>query len=164
MGRAYRTARYLTGDASLAEDIVHDVVVKALKAQDTLRDGAPLRPWIFAILRNTVIDHYRRQGKQFRHVSLEALEDHHDPALVDAPLDVKVLNRVMDEEIERALAQLPEEMRLAVLLADVEGLTYKEIAQVLHWPAGTVMSRLYRGRQKLRHHLKHYARQLGYRP
>ena len=158
----YRTARYLTGDAHLAEDIVHDVIVKALKARHKLRAGASLRPWLFAILRNTVIDHYRQQGRKFRQISLESLGEENEPTLSDGPIDIAILNQVLDEEIEKALAQLPEEMRLAILLADVEGLSYKEISQVLQWPAGTVMSRLHRGRQKLRKYLKKYAQQLGY--
>lgn len=158
----YRTARYLTGDTTVAEDIVHDVVVKALKARHTLHAGAPIRPWLFAILRNTVIDHYRRQGRTFRQVSLESLDEENEPKLANEPIDARLLNQILDEEIEHALEQLPEEMRLAVLLADVEGLTYREIAQILRWPAGTVMSRLHRGRQKLQNYLKQYARKLGY--
>jgi len=109
-----------------------------------------------------VIDHYRQQGRKFRQISLESLGEENEPTLSDGPIDIAILNQVLDEEIEKALAQLPEEMRLAILLADVEGLSYKEISQVLQWPAGTVMSRLHRGRQKLRKYLKKYAQQLGY--
>ncbi len=159
----YRTARYLTGDAHLAEDIVHDVVVKALKHRHSAHARETLRPWLFTILRNTVVDYFRRQGRRFRSVSLESVEDGHSFPLADEPVDAHVLSTILDAEIEQALAQLPEEMRLAVWLADVEGLSYKEIAQILQWPQGTVMSRLYRGRQKLRQYLRQYAQRLGYR-
>ncbi len=158
----YRTARYLTGDAHVAEDIVQDVVVKVLKHRAKVRPGSSARAWLFAILRNTVIDYFRRQGRQFRTIGLDDLSESNDPLLYDA-VDAQVLNSVLDAEIEEALNRLPEEMRLAVLLADVEGLSYKEIAEVLQWPPGTVMSRLYRGRQKLRQYLREYAQRLGYR-
>ncbi len=157
----YRTARYLTGDAQMAEDIVHDVVVKALKHRDKVRPGGSVRAWLFAILRNTVIDYFRRRGREFRTVSLEELPESNQSLLCD-PVDVRILDNMLDEEIVEALNRLPEEMRLAVLLADVEGFSYKEIAEALQWPPGTVMSRLYRGRQKLRQYLREYAERLGY--
>ncbi len=147
----YRTARYMIGDPQQAEDIVHDVVAKALEARHTFRRGAEMRPWLFAILRNTVADYYRRRGRQFERVAIDDLE--YDAIEAVLSLDDQVLANVMDETIEKALAQLPEEMRLAVLLADVEGLSYREIAEALSWPPGTVMSRLHRGRKKLRQRL-----------
>ncbi len=147
----YRTARYMIGDPQQAEDIVHDVVAKALEARHTFRPGARMRPWLFAILRNTVADYYRRLGRQFTQVAIDDLEFDTDETAISP--DAQVLARFMDEHIEEALAQLPEEMRLAVLLADVEGFSYREIAEALDWPLGTVMSRLYRGRKKLRQRL-----------
>ncbi len=155
----YRTARYLTRDATLAEDLVHDVVVKALEKHQGFRQGAALRPWLFAILRNTVVDYYRRHGRE---VSSLDIDDHQDAIPDNVSVDERVLDGVLDEEIEEALAQLPEDMRLAVLLADVEEMSYKEIASVLGWPLGTVMSRIHRGRQKLRAALKDLARRRGF--
>lgn len=154
----YRTARYLAGDPQLAEDIVHDVIAKALESKHTFRATAAMHPWIFTILRNTIKDHHRRQGRQPQNTGLETLElgstDSSDVFFVDD----YVLSHMLDEHIEQALAQLPEEMRLAVLMADVEGFSYKEIAEILGWPPGTVMSRLHRGRKKLRQYLIAYRR------
>ncbi len=158
----YRTARFLTGDPVLAEDIVQEVALKAIQAEQTFSPNANFRPWIFAILRNTLTDYYRRQNSRPVTVSLET-EEMPEPA-TDEPLDSRILEYVLDDEIEQALHQLPPEMRLAVLLADVEEFSYKEIAQILDWPLGSVMSRLHRGRHKLRQQLLTYAKQRGYRP
>jgi RNA polymerase sigma-70 factor (ECF subfamily) len=155
----YRTARYLTGDPILAEDIVQEVSLKAIRGQDTFRQNADFRPWIFTILRNTLTDYYRRQNIQPAPLSLEA--DDLDIPTDELP-DHRLFEYVLDEEIEQALSELPQEMRLAVLLADVEEFSYQEIATVLDWPLGSVMSRLYRGRQKLRQRLLEYARSRGY--
>jgi RNA polymerase sigma-70 factor (ECF subfamily) len=155
----YRTTRYLTGDSALAEDIVQEVSLKAIRGQHTFRRNSDFRPWIFAILRNTLKDYYRRQNIRPIIVSLEA-DELEIPT--DEPLDNRLLEYVLDEEIEQALNELPEEMRLAVLLADVEEFSYQEIAKILDWPLGSVMSRLYRGRQKLKHRLLTYARKRGY--
>lgn len=155
----YRTARYMLHDAALAEDMVQEVAYKAIHGQNTFRKGANFRPWVFSILRHTVADHYRQHHISQPALSLEAQE-------FEIPDDVSVerdyLEQVLDEEIILALNELPEEMRLAVLLADVEGFSYEEIARVLNWPKGSVMSRLSRGRQKLRAQLHHYAKCKGY--
>lgn len=156
----YRTARFLTGDAALAEDIVQEVSLKAIQGQPSFRPNADFRPWIFTILRNTLTDYYRRQNSRPVIVSLE-MDDVPEPVADDLP-DKAIFDYVLDEEIEQALLELPEQMRLAVLLADVEQFSYKEIAQVLDWPLGSVMSRLHRGRQKLRGRLLEYAKHRGY--
>lgn len=155
----YRTARYLTGDPVLAEDIVQEVSLKAIQGQHTFRKNAEFRPWIFTILRNTITDHYRRQNVRAATISL----DPDDSELAtDDPIDSRLFDYVLDAEIEQALSELPEEMRLAVLLADIEEFSYKEIAQIAGWPLGSVMSRLHRGRQKLRKRLLAYAQSRGY--
>lgn len=155
----YRTARYLTQDSMVAEDIVQEVSLKAIQKRHTFRNGSKFRPWIFAILRNTVTDYYRQQGRTPTMVSFEADQVEHP---LTEPVDQLLFDYLLAEEIEEALAQLPDEMRLAVLLADVEGFRYKEIAAILEWPMGTVMSRLYRARKKLRGHLLAYAQSRGY--
>ena len=157
----YRTAYYMLGDAMLAEDLVQEVAMKAMQAQHTFRRGAAFRPWIFAILRHAITDHYRTQGKTLPAVSLDSdsITPHDTASLEEA-----VLDQLWDEEVADALSDLPDEMRMAVLLADVEDFSYQEIADVLHWPLGSVMSRLARGRQKLRHRLLTYAEKKGYRP
>lgn len=156
----YRTARYLTGDPLLAEDIVQEVSLKAIQGQAAFKKNAAFRPWLFTILRNTITDYFRRQSRRPTTLSLEA--DDAPEVAVDEPLDSRLLEYVLDEEIEQALQELPEEMRLAVLLADVEEFSYQEIAEVLAWPLGSVMSRLHRGRGKLRARLLTYAKRRGY--
>lgn len=158
----YRTARFLTGDAALAEDIVQEVSLKAIQGQSSFRQNAAFRPWIFTILRNTLTDHYRRQNSRPTTVSLETDEAPEPAARGNDLPDSSIFDYVLDEEIEQALLDLPEQMRLAVLLADVEEFSYKEIAQILDWPLGSVMSRLHRGRHKLRRRLLDYAKKRGY--
>ena len=145
----YRTARYLVSDPQLAEDIVQDVVARAIESRSSFQPNRSLRPWLFAILRHRVADHFRQIRKQPVTLDLESLGTSAD-SFVTVRSDEALLDQMMDERIEQALAQLPEEMRLAVLLADVEDFTYKEIAETLGWPLGSVMSRLHRGRKKLR--------------
>lgn len=156
----YRTARYLLGDTNLAEDMVQEVAMKAINGQKTFRPDANFRPWVFSILRHAVADHYRRQRISQATISLE---DHEFEIPDGVSVERDILEQVLDEEITLALGQLPEDMRLAVLLADVEEFSYEEIARVLNWPMGSVMSRLYRGRQKLRSILRNYAECKGYR-
>ncbi len=155
----YRMAHYLTGDPTLAEDIVQEVSLKAIRGQHTFRPDAAFRPWIFSILRHTLADYYRRQNVRPATVSLET-DGLELPA--DEPLSHRLFDYVLDEEIEQALSELPFEMRLAVLLADIEEFSYREIAEILDWPLGSVMSRLHRGRRKLRQSLLAYARSRGY--
>lgn len=155
----YRTARYLTGDPILAEDIVQEVSLKVMQGQHTFQPDSNFRPWVFAILRNTVTDHYRRQKVRPTTISLDSEEVELPPA---EPVDGRLLDYVLDEEIEQALGEIPFEMRLAVLLADIEEFSYREIATILDWPLGSVMSRLHRGRKKLRQRLLAYAQRRGF--
>ena len=156
----YRTGYYLTHDAMLAEEMVQEVALKAIKKRHTFREGANFRPWIFAILRNALADHFRRKK---RLPTTFSLNDgiHNEHAILDGP-EVHFFKNLLDEEIEQALAALPEEMRMAILLVDVEGFSYQELAETLNWPLGTVMSRLYRGRRKLRNLLQELAQRRGY--
>lgn len=156
----YRTAYYLTHDAMLAEEMVQEVALKAIKKRHTFREGANFRPWIFAILRNTLADHFRRKKRQPVTFSLND-ETHEQYVTLEGP-DVLFYNHILDEEIEHALSRLSEEMRMAVLLVDVEEFSYQELAETLNWPLGTVMSRLYRGRRKLRNLLQELAQRRGY--
>lgn len=165
----YRTAAYLSGDRALAEELVQEVAVKAIQGQATFRKDANFRSWLFAILRHTMADYYRKSGARPTAISLEAihldgarLDGNSATALLEASLEQTLFDQVWDEEVADALGELPDEMRLAVLLADVEGFSYQEIATVMDWPLGSVMSRLHRGRQKLRERLLLYAEHKGY--
>lgn len=169
-GRLLPVARRLTRSAAEAEDLVQDTLVKALRARDQYEEGTNLRAWLLRILKNTFINRYRRGGLE-RSVTggpdaeplvdgwvgaatLRALRDPEGQALAPA----------LEREIVRALDALPEEFRVVVLLADVEELSYREIAEVVGCPIGTVMSRLHRGRRLLQVSLVDQAREFGLLP
>jgi RNA polymerase sigma-70 factor (ECF subfamily) len=153
-----------------AEDLVQDTLVKAMRARDQYEPGTNLKAWLFKILHNTFINKYRRGGLE--RIVLEGPDA--DPladgwvsaasmrALRDP--ETQALRPLVQEEIHRALDELPEEFRLAVVLSDVEELSYKEIADVMGCPVGTVMSRLHRGRRLLQKRLYDHAVFLGIAP
>jgi RNA polymerase sigma-70 factor (ECF subfamily) len=151
----------LTGDASAAEDLVQETYLKALQAFVTLRDPDRVRPWLFQILGRLVIDRHRASGRE---VALEAPEDldrfslydriaDEDPLPYSDRLHEDFLAQFRDEDVRRALARVPEAYRVPLVLVYVEGLSYRELAQVLGCPIGTVMSRLHRGRKSLEREL-----------
>jgi RNA polymerase sigma-70 factor (ECF subfamily) len=154
----YRTARYLTGNVQLAEEIVQETALKAIQSRDTFDTTRPFRPWIFAIMRHTLQDYYRLNGRQPDMFALneDELSLYNKPSPENA-----LLKQILDEDIEQALQQLPQEMGLAVILVDIEGFSYQELADTFNWPLGTVMSRLHRGRHKLRVQLADYAQKRG---
>ncbi|HKQ69294.1 MAG TPA: sigma-70 family RNA polymerase sigma factor [Polyangiaceae bacterium] len=153
-----------------AEDLVQDALVKAMKARDQYQPGTNLKAWLFKILTNTFINKYRRGGLErvvldgpdadpladgwVSAASMRALRDPENQAL----------RSIVEREIREALDELPEEFRLAVVLSDVEELSYKEIADVMDCPVGTVMSRLHRGRRLLQKRLYDHAVLLGITP
>lgn len=150
----FAAALRLTRDRSDAEDLVQEVALRAYRGFSGFTDGSNPKAWVYRILTNTFINEYRR--RQRRPVTV-AEDDVPEWTLYDrlggagaAPsAEREVLERLPDEAVRRALEDLPENFRLAVLLADVEGFTYREIAEMLDVPIGTVMSRLHRGRRSL---------------
>jgi RNA polymerase sigma-70 factor (ECF subfamily) len=157
----YGLALRLTGDASIAEDLVQETYLKALQAFVTLRDPDRVRPWLFQILSRLAIDRRRASGRE---VSLEAPEDldrfslydritDEDPLPYSDSLHEDFLAQFHDEDVRRALVRIPEAYRVPLLLVYVEGLSYRELAEVLGCPIGTVMSRLHRGRKALEREL-----------
>ena len=147
----------LTGDASAAEDLVQETYLKALQAFVTLRDPERIRPWLFQILSRLVVDRHRTSGRE---VPLEAPEDverfslydriaDEDPLPYSDRLHEDFLAQFRDEDVRRALVRIPQAYRVPLVLVYVEGLSYRELAQVLGCPIGTVMSRLHRGRKIL---------------
>jgi len=166
----YAVACRLTKAPLDAEDLVQDALVKAMRARDQYQSGTNLKAWLFKILTNTFINKYRRGGLE--RVVLDGPDA--DPladgwvsaasmrALRDA--ENQALRPLVAEEIRRALDELPEEFRIAVVLSDVEELSYKEIADVMDCPVGTVMSRLHRGRRLLQKRLYDHAVHLGIAP
>jgi RNA polymerase sigma-70 factor, ECF subfamily len=156
----YRTAHYLTGNAFEAEDLTQETYLRAYRAFSGFR-GENARAWLFAILRHAFLDECRRRG---RLVTVE-LDDGENGALARADggewvpsAETEALRRLPSEAIERAFAELPAEWRLVVLLADVEDFAYREIADVIGIPIGTVMSRLHRARKRLQDALPDSAR------
>ena len=147
----------LTGDASAAEDLVQETYLKGLQSFATLRDPDRVRPWLFQILSRLVVDRHRAS---VREVSLEAPEDldrfslydrivDEDPLPYSDNLHADFLAQFRDEDVRRALIRIPEAYRVPLVLFYVEGLSYRELAEVLKCPVGTVMSRLHRGRKTL---------------
>lgn len=159
----YRVGLRLTGDPARAEDLVQDTMLRALKAWQQYQPGTNLRAWLFTILRNTFINDYRRRKREPIPVDLEAVEPFAiDRAVAEVDPEAAFFDRIVDERILAAIDALPEEFREAVVLSDVEHLTYAEIAQTLAIPVGTVKSRLFRGRRLLQKALYEHAVEMGY--
>ena len=174
LDRLYSAALRYTRNPADAEDLVQDAFAKAYGAFHQFEPGTNLRAWLYRILTNTYINTYRKQQRQPQQVSADADwdgEDSGDFSLYDriaeatqAPAEVEVLRHLADDEVKQALADLPEQFRMAVYLADVEGFSYAEIADIMGTPIGTVMSRLHRGRAALQKALYEYAAARGLLP
>jgi RNA polymerase sigma-70 factor (ECF subfamily) len=163
----YAVALKLTRNPADAEDLAQDTIVKALRFHDKFQKGSYIKAWLLTILRNTFINDYRRRVRRPSQVALTGVE----PAPETAP-DPEVLYRprsrrygdvleLLDDRVRRAIEELPEDFRDAVIMADIEDKSYKEIADVMGRPIGTVMSRLFRGRKLLREKLGEYAAERG---
>ncbi|RMF88742.1 MAG: sigma-70 family RNA polymerase sigma factor [Nitrospinota bacterium] len=164
----YRYARHLTRDAGKAEELVQETYLKAYQGWHRLRDDSRVKAWLFQILTNCYRDRYRQALRQPAWVELSAAteqEEEHGPVSTATTDPATLLERKEAiQSVQDAIAQLPPLFRMLVLLVDIEGFSYKETAEVLDIPLGTVISRLSRGRQRLRHLLQDYAIQAGYLP
>jgi len=165
MGSLYGAALRMTRNPSDAEDLVQETYLKAYRAFDSFQEGTNLKSWLYKILTNTFINSYRARRRRPMETELEDVEDLYlyrrlggfeTAAAGRSPEDL-VLERFTDTEVKAAVESLPEAFRLAVLLADVEGFSYREIAEILGIPIGTVMSRLHRGRRALEKALHTFA-------
>jgi len=168
----YSAALRYTRNPADAEDLVQETFAKAYTAFHQFRPGTNLRAWLYRILTNTYINNYRKAQRQPQQVSADAnsgedgsfsLYDRIADATA-APAETEVLSHLTDDEVKQALADLPEQFRMAVYLADVEGFRYAEIAEIMGTPIGTVMSRLHRGRAALQRALFAYAQERGLVP
>jgi len=144
-GRLRRFALRLCGDPATAEDLVQDGLMRAMASRGNLRDPGLVMPWLFSIVRRVFFDHYRRM--EHRTQIAEAKLNHTEPPIGN--LEVEILDRGFSDEVVCALAALPEEQRTAIMLCDVDGLSYEEIAEAMACPLGTVRSRIARGRAQL---------------
>ena len=163
----YNSAIRMTGNATDAEDLVQETFLKAYRFFHKFRKDSNCLAWLFKIMKNSYINRFRQKAREPITISTDAGGPEKEtgfpePPGTDAdPADL-MYEKLLDDEVEAAVRALPEEFKLVVLLSDVEGLQYREIADVLGCPIGTVRSRLSRGRNLLRKHLLSYAKDLGY--
>ncbi len=166
----YRTALRMTSNRQEAEDLVQETMLKAFRFAHTYQPGTNLRAWLFRILNTSAINRYRKQAA---HPTPSPLPDGEEFYLYNQIRDLsgqelnmgaeeEVLSKYLDEDVFKALNDLPPNFRMAVILADIEGLSYKEIAEALQIPIGTVMSRISRARRQLQQSLWKYAQDKGY--
>jgi RNA polymerase sigma-70 factor (ECF subfamily) len=164
----YNTALRMTRNAQDAEDLVQEAYLKAYKNFDKFEAGTNLKAWLFKIMKNTFINNYRKQQSIPPQSDFADIEDSFENQVSEEVTrqiknpEQELLEGVLDEHVQQALDELPEDYRLVITLADLEGFSYKEIAEILEIPLGTVMSRLYRGRRLLEEVLLRYARDHGY--
>jgi len=167
MDKLYAAALRYTKNPEDARDLVQDTYLKAFNSFHQFEEGTNLRAWMYRVLTTTFINSYRKDQRRPQLASGE-LEDwqlakaQSHTSDLGKSAEAQALENLPDSDIKRALQEIPEEFRIAVYLADVEGFSYKEIANIVDVPAGTVMSRLHRGRKLLREKLTDYAKELGY--
>jgi RNA polymerase sigma-70 factor (ECF subfamily) len=162
----YSAALRMTRKAADAEDLVQETYLKAYRSYGSFREGTNLRAWLYRILTNTYINSYRTAQRRPETTDVEDVEDLYLYRRLaesgdERSAEDEALDRFTDEDVKRALEELPEAFRIAVLLADVEGFSYKEISEITDVPIGTVMSRIHRGRRALQKALHNVAEARG---
>jgi RNA polymerase sigma-70 factor (ECF subfamily) len=160
LGQLYQAALRMTRNASDAEDLVQETLAKAYTAFHQFKPGTNLRAWLHKILSNTFVNSYRKTKREPALATVPESQDEWqqgtDPSKVARSAEAEALDHLGDSEVLRALRDLPKDFRTAVYLADIEGYPYREVAAMMGTPIGTVMSRLHRGRDRLRRALAAY--------
>jgi RNA polymerase sigma-70 factor, ECF subfamily len=168
MDQLYGAAMRMTKNPADAADLVQETFVKAFAAFEQFEQGTNLKAWLYRILTNTFINQYRKNQRNPYQGALEELEDwqlggaESATSTTGRSAEAEAIDRMPASAVKDALQEIPEDFRLAVYLADVEGFAYQEIADIMKTPVGTVMSRLHRGRRQLRDKLADYAKERGY--
>jgi RNA polymerase sigma-70 factor, ECF subfamily len=168
----YSAAMRMARNPSDAEDLVQETFLKAYRAYDTFEEGTNLKAWLYRILTNTYINKYRKDARRPTETDLGDVEDLYlyrrlgseDTVDASRTTEDRVLDGLVESDIKAAVEELPENFRIPVLLADLEGFSYKEIAEILDIPIGTVMSRLHRGRKAMQKRLWEFASKRGLVP
>ena len=165
----FATALRMTRNKADAEDLVQETFLKGWRAFDSYQQGTNLRAWLFRIMTNTFINKYNSQQRRPQETELDEVEElflfrrmgAFDQSKMSQSAEDQMLELFTDDEVKNAIESLPETFRIPVLLSDVEGFSYKEIAEMLEVPIGTVMSRLHRGRKAMQKMLYQYAKERG---
>jgi RNA polymerase sigma-70 factor (ECF subfamily) len=162
----YNYALRMTNNSADADDLVQETYLKAYRFWDKYEQGTNIRAWLFRIMKNSYINRYRKESKEPDTVDYEDVQNFYtsvrDESADANDLQETLFGNLLDDDIAKAIAELPEDFRTVVILCDIEGLTYEEIAEFVDCPLGTVRSRLHRGRNLLRSKLMQYAKNRGY--
>jgi RNA polymerase sigma-70 factor (ECF subfamily) len=162
----YNYALRMTNDPADADDLVQETFLKAFRFWDKYEQGTNIRAWLFRILKNSYINRYRKVSKEPDTVDYDEVQNFYasirDDSADPNDLQQSIFGNLLEDDVAGAIAELPEDFRTVVILSDIEGLTYEEIAEFVDCPVGTVRSRLHRGRKLLRARLFDYAKDHGY--
>lgn len=166
MDALFNFALKMTGDSDDADDLIQETYIRAFRFWDKFESGTNCKAWLFRIMKNTFINLYRKKAKEPNKVDYEDVENYYENAKPsstdDSHLEKEIFDSLLDDKVTDAISSLPEEFRTIVILSDLEGFTYEEIADFVDCPVGTVRSRLHRARKMLYSKLYNYAESRGY--
>ena len=167
MAALYNFALRMTGDPDDAKDLVQETYMKAYRFFDKYAQGTNAKAWLFRIMKNSYINRYRKESKEPDKIDYDDIKDFYASVKGSSAdtndLQEKIFGNLFEDEVAEALQELPEDFRTVVILCDIEGYTYEEIADFIEIPIGTVRSRLHRGRKMLRAMLRDYALKRGFK-